>query len=222
MSNITFTLGDVLAPVQRALRLTAQADLVLARQRIDVLHRELCGITDWPSLRVEGVMSTIGGPLAIAGAAGITSVGTELAGVPYWWAERFDAFASDLAERRLWSIGMPARNNAGDFLFDVWDWDVDTDVRVASTGVSLRVTYWRVPGPLAQDTDRLAIPGVRALVVRAVLDLVGLMDRKDTDVAAWRGEMDSSLAELKSLNPVAQSPSLRLVSGRVLTRGPSR
>jgi hypothetical protein len=105
----------------------------------------------------------------------------------------------------------------------VWDWDDTNVARTASTGVVLSVAYWKQPAPLSQVTDRLALPATRALLVRSILDLVGLLDRKDTDVAPWRGEMESSLQELRSLLPVAGTQQvLRLVSGRVLTRGPSR
>ncbi|MEI6210925.1 MAG: hypothetical protein WCR06_04800 [bacterium] len=220
--NVIFTLEDVLLPVARALRLTAAADMALAVSRIDVLHRELCGLAPWPALRAVAQVTTTGQPVALAAAVGISSV-TGAAGEVFWFAERADTLASELGGRLLWSLGMPARNDAGALLFDLWDWDDDTDARVAATGGVVSVAYWKTPGTLAVGTDRLALPSTRALVVRAVLDLVGLMDRKDADVAAWRGEMDSSMQELRSLLPVAGTQQvLRLPSGRVLTRGPSR
>jgi hypothetical protein len=107
-------------------------------------------------------------------------------------------------------------------LVDVWEWNSTEGVRAMSVDVSLRIAYWKRPGPLAQDSDRLALPMVRALVVRAIIDLVGLMDRKDVDVAPWRSELEPSLAELRGANPVAFPQVLRLPSGRLLTRSPLR
>lgn len=218
MNNL-FTLDDVLAPVQRALRLTAAADVALAVQRIDVLHRELCGLAAWPALRATMEVTTAGGLVVVPGAAGITAVSD--GPVVYWFAERCDVYASDLNERWLWTLGTPARNQDNALLFDAWEWDADEGVRIVSTGILLSVAYWRTPDRLAVGTDRLALPSTRALVVRAILDLVGLMDRKDADVAAWRSELDASLKDLRSLLPVAGAQQvLRLASGRVLTRGP--
>jgi len=221
--NALFTLADVLAPVKRALRLTAEPDLSLARARIDTLHRELCALTDWPALRATlPVSSAAGASVAIPGAAGVMAVFRTTGGAPYWFCESFDVHASDLSGRALWSLGAPSRNLANDLLVDVWEWSSEGSVHVPSTGVPLLISYWRRPEPLAQDTDRIALPVTRALVVMAILDLVGLMDRKDVDVAPWREELGPSMDALRQSNPAAPTQLLRLPSGRLLTRSPLR
>ena len=218
--NPIFTVADVLTPVQRALRLTAQGDITLAIQRIDTWHRELCAVADWPALRATAAVTTAGASCTLADAAGVAAVAA--GATPYWYVERWDVQASDLAERRLWSLGMPSRDTDAKLVFDVWDWDADTTSHKQSTGVVLSVFYWKRPATLSQTTDKLALPATRALTVRAILDLVGLMDRKDVDVAPWRAEIDAAMQELQAFNPRAATQLLRLVSGRNLTRGPSR
>jgi hypothetical protein len=219
--NVIFTLEDVLAPVQRALRLTAADDIKLAVGRIDAHHRELCGMADWPALRaVKSVTSVTGANVEIENAAGVSSVaaGSTL----YWFVESWDVTASDLAGRRLWCLGTPARNTAGSLVIDVWDWDDVNSLHVRSTGTALTIAYWLRPGPLVQASDRLALPSMRLLTVRVILDLVGLMDRKDVDVAPWRADLEPAMNELRAMNPVAQAQTLRLVSGRILMRSPLR
>ena len=214
---IAYTLDDVLAPVARALRLTAAPDLALAVARIDAIHRELCALTDWPALRAVAEVSAAGGVLTVPGAAGVSSV--MVAGVPYWLVERWDVGAADLQGRPLWSLGCPARDVDNALVFNAWAWDGDTAQHVAVT-TPVAICYGTQPARLMTATDRLALPGTRALVVRAVVDLVGLMDRKEADVAPWRAELESSLAELRALNPVAGAQQvLRLASGRVVKRG---
>jgi len=218
--NAIFTVADVLNPVQRALRLTNADDLTLATQRIDHWHRMLCDLSDWPALRAVATPATTGVTLALPNAAGIVSVYGPV--VPYWFVDRGDVPASDLLYRTLWSLGVPSRNGNGDLLFDVWDFNADTGAHAASTGISLSVVYWTRPSALSSGTDKLALPSTRALIVRTILDLVGLMDRKDVDVQSWRAELDPAMAELLTLNPVSQSMPLRMASGRTLTRGPLR
>lgn len=223
--NAIFTVADVLTPVVRALRLSAADDITLAIGRIDVWHRELCGMTDWPALRaVQTVASAAGASVTIADGAGVSAVFAYVGGAPYWFCERQDVDASDMAERRLWSIGMPGRDTNGGLVIDVWDWSTTATpaAHVLSTGTALKVAYWKRPAALTVATDKLALPETRALLVRVVIDMMVLLDRKATEAAPWQQEMDTSLAELLKCNPVAPALSLRLVSGRVLTRGPSR
>jgi hypothetical protein len=220
--NALFTLNDVMQPVVRALRLTAAGDLTLARNRIDALHRELCAKADWPALRaVEVVADGAGTSIAITNAAGVSAIGDE-DGAVYWHVDPWDVGISELAGRQLWSLGQPARDGSDKLVVDVWDWNDDGSIHTRSSGKELRISYWKRPTTLSIDTDKLALPVIRALVVRAILELCGLMDRKDVDVSAWRQELESSMAELHAAYPAGVArQSLRLPSGRVLMRGPA-
>jgi hypothetical protein len=239
--NALFTVADVYDPVVRALRLVAATDLALAIARIDHHHRVLCDLADWPVLRATANLTTAGANtvtavtvgntttvttvntpgLTVVDAAGIVAISSATAA--YWFAERFDVHASDLAGRNLWTLGQPARAASTNHLVvDLWDWNDTTGVHALSTGVVVTVAYWKKPATLAATSGALCLPSTRALTILTILDLVGLMDRKDVDVAPWRAELEAAMLELRSLNPTAYVQTLRLVSGRILTRGPSR
>jgi len=239
MSNLAaiYTLGDVLAPVERALRLVSAEDLLLAVKRIDLHYRELCALSDWPALRAYTEITSDASDLyEIEGALGISAVSLDSDGAPFWFCERWDVPADDLRERRLWSSAIPQAPVTGDDPAEVWislwAWDSATEVHVPSNAETVRVDFWRAPPSLIttaegesdtyDETDPIYLPETRALVVRSVLDLIGLMDRSEQDAAPWRAEMEGSLARLFSHNPRAAGASLRLPSGRILTRSPAR
>ena len=67
-------------------------------------------------------------------------------------------------------------------------------IPMAGQGQRFAEAGYALPKPL------IPVAGV-PMVVRAVLDLVGLMDRKDVDVQVWRAELEPALAELRTLNP---------------------
>jgi len=213
-----YTLADVKEPVVRALRLTATADLALAVGRIDLQHRELCALADWPRLRrISAAQSPAAGVVELAGGLGITGVVDATTKEPYWFCEAADLSAGDLAGRRLWTV---AQASDGKAAAAVWKWDATAGKHVAGTE-TVDVAWWAAPATLSGDTDKLALPGTRALLARAVCDLIGLMDRKEMDAAPWRQEYEAGLQELLSRVPRAASARvLRTLSGRVLRLSP--
>jgi hypothetical protein len=97
-------MGDVMAPVVRALRLTASADLTLARQRIDALHRELCVLAPWPALRRDsGTVTPTAGVVTLTG-LGVVGVTLYASHTPFWYVDRGEVGATDLTGRRLWAL----------------------------------------------------------------------------------------------------------------------
>jgi hypothetical protein len=214
-----YTVADVLEPIKRALRLTQAGDISLAISRIDLHHRELCGLAGWPQLRREASTVPTAGVLSLSGALGVLATADSATAAPYWYCERFDVEASDLAERRLWSLA--ATQTAGNLDIGCWSWDTATGLHVAASA-AVNVHYWVAPAALTAADGALSLPETRALLVRAILDLIGLMDRKDVSVEQWRAELESSMTGLMALVPAAGTHALRLPSGRILTRSPSR
>ena len=220
MLGQTYTLLDVKDPVVRALRLTAVADVALAVKRIDLWHRELCSLADWPALRQEtlNVVPTAG-IISLANALGVSGVERATGHVPAWYVDRVELSAGDLAERMVWTSDSVL--SAGGFKIAAWKWDATASAHVAET-VACNVRWWSAPATLTSDAQKLSLPGTRALLARTVCDLIGLMDKQEIDADPWRRELTAGLEELKSYNPEGMVRNLRLLSGRVLLRAPAR
>jgi hypothetical protein len=218
MLGQVYALADVKSPVVRALRLTAPGDITLALSRIDLWHPELCALADWPVLRKTSMgVSPVAGIVSLANGLGVTGVSLASSKEPFWYVDTSDLSAGDLAGRRVWTT---ADLVTGKATVAVWKWDATALKHVAETA-AVDVYWWVSPTTLANDADKLALPGTRALLARSVCDLIGLMDRKEMDAAPWRQEYEAGLAEIKALVPrAAQRRTLRTKGGRVLHCAP--
>lgn len=213
-----YTLADVKAPLVRALRLTAAADIALAVGRIDLQHRELCAMAPWPLLRASSPAQTpVAGVVALTGWLGVTGVCLAAGKAPLWYVEPEDLSSGDLAGTGVWTTAPAA---AGKATLAVWQWDDAAGGHAAGTA-AVDVHGWTAPSTLAADADKLALPGTRALLARCVCDLIGLMDRKEMDAAPWRQEYEAGLAEIVARVPRAEGRVLRTKGRRVLHSAPA-
>lgn len=206
---VRYTFEEVASGVKRALRLTNQADIALMMERIGVAHRDLCQMAPWPALFREASAALAGGAFAPSGGfAGVCYV--ESGGRPAWFASQGDQYSGDMRGRACWTM-------AGDGSLKVWD--VDALGAASPAEGDATVGYWVSPG--ASTSGEVSLPSIRALTARAVLDCVGLMDRKEQDANPWRNEFQLGMRELAALAHDMPLPPLRLASGRVLQRAPT-
>ncbi|MDD5706760.1 MAG: hypothetical protein PHR35_12630 [Kiritimatiellae bacterium] len=218
MTGKIFTLGDVLKPMKRALRIdSSAADIALVIERIDLWHRELCALSDWPALQRETLNEVpADGVIELQSGLGVSAVEVSGTHEPCWYVKRTELCAGDLAGRKLWT---PSSVGDTSISIAVWQWDQASAMHIPET-LPVNVRWWIAPATLTAESDKLSLPGTRALLVHAVCDWVGLMNRTEIDAAPWRTELAEIKAEIKARAPAAMSAALHLPSGRVLHRAP--
>jgi hypothetical protein len=203
------TVGEVKEVVKRALRITNATDEALVVSRIKANALELCRLWPWPELRARGAALP-------SDALGVVSC-RDANGRPFWYMpDAGDYLAGDLDGHNVYSLHGATLSA---YAWNGTGWTASSPTMIE---------YWMPPACASSTAENASVglPSVRALTARVVADLIGTMDRKEADAAAWRSELNTAMRELELYRTPPQGPVLRTRAGRrfwlspVHARGP--
>ncbi len=184
---------DISKIMVESLHMTETNEEKTVYRAIDIAHREMAEMRDWPKLRMSTSLAMSGTakalPTNLIGITGVRS-STEV----YFKAEEEDILSLD--GRPHWYYSSQSGTNP-----------IPTQyiniVNAAGSAASATITvnYWAYPDTLDNDDDDIMIPGPRALAMLSIVTLLGLRQHKTVEAEPFRQEYALALADLLQRYP---------------------
>lgn len=178
-----------------ALRYTTSGDRAKIRNPCTLAYWELCELTNWPLLRRSKALTVGAGNAVALPADAIDVTGVVSADAVYEHVAEEDRRASDGNPHWYYAADGAAGNLTGALRLGL------VDGQGEDAGDTVTVYYWVYPPALAQDDDLVLLPGSRALILKTLVDMLGLMDKKEAQADRYRQEYETAIATLLAKFP---------------------
>lgn len=185
---------DISKVIIDSLHMTQTKEEKLVLRAIDIAHREMAEIRDWPKLRMKKTYSMTGSdtelPSNLIGVTGVRSA-TDV----YFKCEEEDVLSVD--SRPHWYYASQAGTDPSASLYINI-----VDAAGAPATADITVNYWSYPDTINSDEDDVLIPGPRALAMLSIVTLLGLTQHKTMEAEPFRQEYALALADLLERYPL--------------------
>ena len=184
---------DISKIMIESLHMTESSEEKTVYRAIDIAHREMAEIRDWPKLRMKTSLVMTGTdaalPTNLIGITGVRST-TEV----YFKTEEEGILSVD--GRPHWYYASQTGTNPS-----ATQYINIADVAGAAASATITVNYWAYPKTITMDDDDIMIPGPRALAMLSIVTLLGLTQHKTAEAEPYRQEYSIALADLISRYP---------------------
>jgi hypothetical protein len=215
--------GDVYSLVADALRYTTDEDKLKIRAPCQLAYYELCELAPWLRLQRAMLIAPVSPatilpvtdlPADTVDVIAVTQGGVLLPRIPVE-----DLYVPNDGRPRWYYAAPVAAQNAGVRL----KMGFTNGSSGANLSGTVTVYYWVYPPRLDTDQTPIMLPSARPLVLRTIVDVLGLIDKKEEAADRYRAELQSATATMMALNPLpAPVAPLRSRRGTPLTRGGRR
>jgi len=184
---------DISKIMVEALHMTESSEEKSVYRAIDIAHREMAEMRDWPKLRMKTSLVMTGSdaalPTSLIGITGVRS-STEV----YFKAEEEDILSVD--GRPHWYYASQSGTNPS-----ATQYINIADTAGAAASATITVNYWAYPPTITHDDGDIMIPGPRALAMLSIVTLLGLQQHKTAEAEPFRQEYSIALADLLQRYP---------------------
>jgi len=184
---------DISKIMVESLHMTEANEEKTVYSAIDIAHREMAEMRDWPKLRMKTSLVMAGTDTALpANLIGITGVRSTTQ--VYFKAEEEDILSAD--GRPHWYYASQSGNNPSPTQYINI-----TNAAGTADSATIIVNYWAYPDTLTNDDSDIMIPGPRALAMLSIVTLLGLRQHKTTEAEPFRQEYAIALTDLLQRYP---------------------